>query len=270
MLWFGLPLARTPRDDRPIPQHQPARLRPPKPLAAAEDRDIGPEIAREAPEVGDRRDLRRRVHQHRHAARVGDGDHLLQRQRAGRVAGPREVEHAGSARPDGRFEFPALRRVRHADLDQRRAGLPGGVIVAVAVRPVDDYLVRPVVRVGQPGDRRGVGPRDAGGDRHRDPRRRARRHVAGFVAGQRRDPLPYPRLQIIQIDEGLRPGRHRRHHRRRHPRAAQARQRRRRVDHPPHPQLAVADHLTPPFLPFRGTCRDVSVVHGAPCHHCQC
>ena len=170
-------------------------MRPAQPLAAAEDGDVRAQLAREVPEAADRRDLRRRIHEHRHAVLVRDGDDLRQRQRATGVVRPREPEDAGGARRNRRFQFPRVGGVRPADLDERRARLPRGVVVAVAVRAVDDHLALAVRQIGEAGDRRRVVPRDAGRDRDGDPRRRAAGNVACLVVRQRRDALADALLQ---------------------------------------------------------------------------
>ncbi len=91
--------------------------------------------------------------------------------------------------------------MRHPDLDQSRASLACGVVVAVALGAMDDDFGRCPLGRGQASDAGRVGSDATGGDGERDASRRAGRHVAGLVVRQLGDPLADASLELAQVDE---------------------------------------------------------------------
>ena len=148
----------------------------------------------------------------------------------------REVQHAHRSRRKCRLQLARL----CADLHHARTSLAGGLVVAVALRAVDDHFGRRSVRVRQSGHRGATSVGDACGDGDGHARGSPGRDVAGFIAGQLRDALAHTLLQFHEIDEraGTRP--HRVEHRGWHARAAKASQGRGGIDHWTDPQVRIA------------------------------
>jgi hypothetical protein len=241
--------------DQVGPAGQDARpLRPAQPLAAGEGDQVGAQLD-EAVEVLRRRQRVRGVDQHRHAAGMGDGDHLVERD-ARRHAVARPVD-AGRLRPEGSLELGARRPARAADLDQPAAGAVDGLGVApVGVLPPvgraaareahGDELVRhqPVgVRQRRHADRVA-----AGQDRRRagqQPGGAARDDVAGLGVGIAADDLAGAVEQLAHVDAAAARVGHRLDHLRPHHRAAVDRPVAGGVDYRPHAEPLVDTHRVP-------------------------
>ena len=163
-------------------------LRPVQFLAAA----VGDEVRAlrdEARQVLRRGQHRRRIHEDGNAVPVGDLAGLRERERA--PARPRRGEIFDERRllRERRFELIGDRAVAVADLDDRRARHAEGVVVAIAVRAVNDRLVLHAGAVRQLRDLDRVGPRHAGSGGEEQARLRAARHHPGLRARRAGDHL---------------------------------------------------------------------------------
>ena len=185
-----------------LAQHEAGRLGTAQVFATAEDGGVGAHLG-ELPQVFDRGKLGGGVHEHGHTVRVGDVDHSVQWEVVGAAHIALEPDDGGGVGVDGRFQLPVECTVGVADLHQLDADLADGVVVAVAVRFVDDYLVFEAGEVRQTVDGIHVGAGDAGGNGDDDSPGRARTDVAGLILREECDTVADAPLQFRQVNEKL-------------------------------------------------------------------
>ena len=132
------------RDPLARAEHEPGGRRPAQPLAAREQDEVRAGVAGERPERRYRRELRGRVHDHRHVALVSH--HAPQGRAAASPrpgACPPPREHGGRPRADRRSQLVLGGAVGPvADLDHAPARQLDRRVVRAAVSSVDDELPR--------------------------------------------------------------------------------------------------------------------------------
>src|ERR1700682_2667034 len=109
----------------------------------------------------------------------------------------RKVQHACRAWRKCAFQVGT----GSADLDHAGAGLTSRLVVPVALTPVDDHLRWWTGNSREAVDCLRIVAGDTTGDGNGHACRATGGAVAGLVAGQLRNPLTSPTLQLHQIDE---------------------------------------------------------------------